>query len=358
MSEKIGVILLNLGSPASPSVPDVRRYLQEFLMDPCVLDINPVGRALLVYGPISIFRSPKSAHAYDSVWMKNPGALNGSPLLHYSLSAAEKLKGHLDSKYQVAVAMRYQNPSIEAALKAIDVEQCSDLRVLPLYPQFALSTTITAEMALRKELKKFRFSGKLSFLKPFYDQPDYISAQASRGQALWKSGDYDFVLFSFHGIPERHISRFSNSNSDCLQKSSCCDLSNSNDMDYCYRKQCYKNAALVAEKLGLRQDQWTVSFQSRLGRTPWIKPYTDFVLPELLAKGKKRLLVYCPSFVADCLETLEEIAIRERASFIDQGGAELKLVPSLNDSMEWTSALKNLISDSHRYCETYQVRSI
>jgi ferrochelatase len=354
MSDNIGVILLNLGSPESPSVPHVRKYLQQFLMDPCVLDINPIGRALLVYGPISIFRAPKSAHAYESVWMKQQDAANGSPLVHYSLSAAKKLLPELDSKFKLAVAMRYQNPSIENALRSIEIEKCSELRVLPLYPQFALSTSVTGEIAVRSALRKFQFNGKLNFLKPFYAHPKYIAAQAARGRKLWLSGNYDFVLFSFHGIPERQISRFSNAASDCLKKTSCCDLSNDNDFDYCYRKQCFKNAKLVADSLGLREDQWSVSFQSRLGRTPWIKPYTDFVLPELVSSGKKRLLVYSPSFVADCLETLEEIAIRERAGFIEKGGTELTLVPSLNDSPEWISALKEFVNSSELFCEGFR----
>ncbi len=334
-----GALLLNLGSPTAPTTSAVRRYLQEFLMDPDVIDIAWPLRALLVYGPISLFRAGKSAHAYEKVWIKEsrPG---GAPLLHYSQLCLEKLREKIS--LPIELGMRYQNPSIGNALDSLPLNELDELRVLPLYPQYALSSTLTAEKKVLQELKRRNFKGRIKMLNAFYDFDPYLEAQAATARSLWESGRYDYLLFSFHGVPERQIERLRTNASDCLIEKSCCE--NPKNLSFCYRAQAFHNAQSLAKKLNLPVDSWSVSFQSRLGRTPWIKPYTDEVLPDLVKKGKKRLLVLCPSFVADCLETLEEIAIRERESFLAAGGQDLQLIPSLNDSEIWINALGSLIS--------------
>jgi protoporphyrin/coproporphyrin ferrochelatase len=344
-NERRALLLINLGSPKNPTVPAVRRYLQEFLMDPFVIDIPAVLRALLVYGPISLFRAQKSAHAYSKVWINDTPF--GAPLLHYSERAYLKLKKRIQ-KTSVHLAMRYQEPSIAQALDEMELAQLDELRVLPLYPQFASSSTQTAEVKVRRELKKRNFKGRLKVLKPFFDYAPFLKAQAEQGRSLWQSGRYDFVLFSFHGVPERQITRLKPADSDCLAQPACCDHPGKN-LEFCYRAQAYANARQLASLLGLAEDVWSVSFQSRLGRTPWIRPYTDEVLPTLSARGLKRVLVFCPSFVADCLETLEEIALRERQNFLEKGGQELTLVPSLNDSDLWIEALEQMSNDDSRF---------
>jgi protoporphyrin/coproporphyrin ferrochelatase len=331
--KKTATLIINLGTPDEPNTPALRRYLREFLSDPDVIDIPSLFRFLLVHAIIVPFRSPKSAKAYRSIW-----TAQGSPLRALTQSLTEKLRPHLQSpSFRVEWAMRYGNPSIEETLRKIQAEEVSRLIVFPLYPQFAQSTVVSTRKEITRVLEKLRWSPEVIFIPPFYKEHGFIKAQAEEIKALFNPEKH--LVMSFHGVPERHILRSSPHCLTCLPKSSCEKLEDS----YCYRGQCFETARAIATHLGLRSDQYSVSFQSRLGRTPWIRPATDQHLQDLLSKGKDQLVVACPSFVTDCLETLEEIGIRERDRFIQAGGRSLELVPCVNDSQTWIQSVVDFI---------------
>ena len=343
-----GLLLCNLGTPDQPTPKAVRRYLREFLSDPRVLDMSPVGRWLLLNGIILPLRSSKSAAAYRKIW-----ADRGSPLRWHSEDLLTAVRERLGPEWVVELGMRYQNPSLAGALERLRAAGVDRIVVFPLYPQLAASTT-GSTVAEVMRLAALPWSPPiLSIVGPFYDDPAFIGAFAAQGASLVKSEKPDCVLFSFHGLPERHVRKSDPGGSQgplrgpllagshCLADKDCCLTLGSANRD-CYRAQCFATAKAVAARLGLPAGAWRVSFQSRLGRTRWIEPYTDVVLRELAAEGKKRLLVYCPAFVADCLETLEEIGIRGREQFRAAGGEELTLVPSLNSSGAWADAVAAL----------------
>jgi ferrochelatase len=314
-----GLLLVNLGTPDAPDEDAVRRYLAEFLSDPRVLDINPVARWLLLRLFILPRRPAQSAAAYRKIWGER-----GSPLLYYSRDLAAAVGAALGPEWRVELGMRYGTPSIAEAvarLGRVDV-------AFPLYPQFADSSTGSS-------LEKIPDGARI--VPPFYDDPGTIAAFAAVGRPFV---DADHVLFSFHGLPERHMRK--QHPQHCLATSDCCAAISQRNMN-CYRAQCFATARALRGALGLAAEHTTVCFQSRLGRRPWISPYTDVVVPELAQRGLKRLAVFCPAFVADCLETLEEIGIRARASFLAAGGQELHLVPSLNATPVWVSAVKDLV---------------
>jgi protoporphyrin/coproporphyrin ferrochelatase len=329
-----GLLLLNLGTPDEPTAPAVRRYLREFLSDPRVLDIHPVGRAALLNLVILPRRPAKSAEAYRKIW--DPG--RGSPLLYHSRDLAGRVADKLGSAWRVELAMRYGSPSIPDALERLRAGGVNRLAVLPLFPQYASSSTGSALEAVYRQLAASWNVPSVSVVPPFYDDPGFIAAFAAVGAPVVAEKRPDHVLFSFHGLPERHMRKSDESGSHCLVGADCCqrvDGANRN----CYRAQCFATARALAGALGLAVDRWTVTFQSRLGRTPWIRPYTDLVIPELAAGGARRLVICCPAFVADCLETLEEIGIRAREQFVAAGGEELTLVPSLNSTPAWVDAV-------------------
>jgi ferrochelatase len=331
-----GLLLVNLGSPEAPEPGPVRRYLREFLSDPRVLDMNPVGRALLLYGVILPFRPRQSAAAYRKIWSPE-----GSPLLVHGRALAEQVRARLDGRWQVELAMRYGEPSIAAALDRLRAAAIDEIVVLPLYPQYAASSTGSSLEAI------FRLAGErwvvpsLQVVPPFHDDQGFLDAFAEVARPLLDGADYQHLLFSFHGLPERQVKKTDDSGRHCLASASCCDAIGPVNRN-CYRAQCFATARALAARLGRHEGSWSVSFQSRLGRTPWIRPYTDAVLPELAAAGKKRVAVMCPAFVADCLETLEEIGIRAREQFTALGGELLTLVPSLNSSPRWVDAVVDL----------------
>lgn len=320
-----GLLLINLGTPNDPSPASVRRYLREFLSDPRVIDIHPVGRALLLHLIILPTRPAKSAKAYQQIW----DSTLGSPLLRYSRDLAAGVQERLGASWQVALAMRYGQPSIADALDSM--RACDRIVVLPLFPQHAASSTSTA-VARVMELAQTRWDvPALSVVPAFFSDPGFLDAWVAVAKPALDAARPDHVLFSFHGLPERHIKK--SGDASCLASATCCDRTVPN----CYRSQCFATARALAARLALTD--YTVCFQSRLGRTPWITPYTDVVIDERAKSGAKRLAVLCPAFVADCLETLEEIGIRARHQFQAAGGEELVLIPSLNASPAWIEAV-------------------
>jgi len=327
-----GLLLINLGTPDEPTTPAVRRYLREFLGDPRVLDINAVGRALLLNLIILPRRPAKSAHAYRSIWDEE----RGSPLLYHSQDLAAKVSAGLGDHWRVVLAMRYGTPSIADALAELERHQVDRIVVLPLFPQYASSSTGTA-VARVMELAQQRWNvPALDFVPAFFDDPGFLAAFEAVAKPVLADFKPDHVLFSFHGLPVRQITKTDTTGRHCFASETCCDtLANPN----CYRAQSYATARSLAARLSLGTDIYTVCFQSRLGRTPWIQPYTDVLLDELPKRGVKRLAVLCPAFVADCLETIEEIGMRARDQWKAAGGEELVLVPSLNASPAWVDAV-------------------
>jgi ferrochelatase len=338
-SPPVGVLLVNLGTPDAPQAPEVRRYLREFLSDPRVLDISPVGRWLLLNLIILPTRPARSAEAYRKVW-----GPDGSPLLVHSKALTGRVRAAAP-EFVVELAMRYGNPSIAAGLAALRARGCERLVVFPLYPQYAASSTgSTVEAVYRTAAAEWN-TPYITVVPPFYDDPGFIDAFAQVGAPVLAELAPDHVLYSFHGLPERHMHKSDVSGSHCLRRDDCCAAIVAANR-HCYRAQCYATARALTARLGLDPAATSVSFQSRLGRAVWIRPYTDIVLPELARRGVKRVAVFCPAFVADCLETLEEIGMRAEADFRAAGGEALRLVPSLNAHPAWVDAAVRLIRES------------
>lgn len=329
------LLLVNLGSPASTDVADVRRYLDQFLMDPYVIDLPWPLRRLLV-SLILRQRPAQSAHAYSSIWWPE-----GSPLIVISRQLQEAVRAHWPHG-PVELAMRYGEPSLEGALRDLAARGVRRLTLAPLYPQFADSTTTTVIAEARRVIERFGLALEVCVLPPFYDQPEYLEALVESARP-YLAGDFDHLLLSFHGIPERHIRKL------VKRIDPHHDLSAASSrgvrpevLALCYRSQCLRTAELFAERAGLRPEQWSVSFQSRLGRDKWIEPYTDARLDALARQGVKKLLVMCPAFVVDCIETLEEIGMRGREQFETASGGQLQLIPCLNSDARWAATLARL----------------
>lgn len=333
-----GLLLINLGTPDAPTTAAVRRYLREFLADPRVLDINPVLRTLLLELVILPFRSPKSAEAYRTIW--DPS--RGSPLLYHTQDLAAGVQSALGTRWRVVVGMRYGRPSIQAALGELLSAGCTEISVLPLYPQYAASSTGTSCQEVMARAATLWNVPPLRLLPAFYDQPPFLDAFASVSTEPLRTFAPDHVLFSFHGLPERHVDKSHRDRSTCATAG--CRERVPPEGQACYLAHCFATARGLATRLGLSADRYTVCFQSRLGRTPWLKPYTDVVIDQLAAQGRKRLAVLCPAFVADCLETLEEIGGRAKEQFQAAGGQDLLLVPSLNGSAAWVDAVVQLVT--------------
>jgi ferrochelatase len=329
-----GVLLVNLGSPDSPSVPDVRRYLREFLMDGRVLDVNWLVRFCIVNFAILPSRPKQSAHAYQSIWTEA-----GSPLVVTSRNVQAKLQQKLT--LPIELAMRYQNPSIPRAIQNLCERGCSDVLLIPLFPHFAMSSYETAVERVKEVARRLAPEMKLTVEPPYYDQTDYIAALVTSAQPFLAQG-YDHLLFSFHGIPERHLHKADPTGSHCLRSDTCCQTPSPAHAT-CYRAQCFKTVLGFVKRSPIPEGKYSVAFQSRLGREPWLKPYTDMELPKLAARGVNRLLVICPAFVSDCLETLEEIGMRGRETFLTAGGKEFALIPCLNEHPLWIEALEKMV---------------
>lgn len=335
---KRAVVLMNLGSPDSTEVKDVRRYLDEFLMDERVIDKPWLLRAFLVKGIIVPFRAPKSAEAYKSIW-----TAKGSPLIVLSEQLREALDKVVDEP--VVIAMRYGNPSPKKAYddllaKNPDLEE---VILVPMYPHYAMSSYETAVEYAKEQHQKGRYKFRLTTIKPYYDNEEYLEALCE-SMKPYLQGEYDHILFSYHGVPERHIYKGDVTGQHCLKVANCCETP-SPAHKYCYRHQCLVTTKLVTERLGIPADKWTMSFQSRLGREEWLKPYTATRLEELPKGGVKKLLVVCPAFVSDCLETLEEIAEEGKETFLHAGGESFQMIPCLNVHPLWVGALARWVKE-------------
>jgi ferrochelatase len=329
-----GVLLVNLGSPDSPSVPDVRRYLREFLMDGRVLDVNWFARFSIVYFAILPSRPKQSAEAYHKIW-----TAEGSPLVVTSRNVANRLKARVS--VPIELAMRYQNPSIPSAIRKLADQGIDDLLLIPLFPHYAMSSFETAVERVKEVASQLAPRMKVRVQPPFFDQPDYIDAMVASTRDFLER-DFDHLLFSFHGVPERQIRKSDPSGCHCLTVANCCQVDNPAHAT-CYRAQCFKTVAAFVKKAGLPPNKYSVAFQSRLGRHPWLKPYTDVEVPKLATNGVRKLLVICPAFVSDCLETIEEIGMRARDLFLEAGGSEFALIPCLNEHPLWIEALRKMI---------------
>ena len=326
------ILLVNLGSPDSPSVPAVRRYLNEFLMDARVIDVPWLLRRLIV-GLILVNRPKASTHAYQSIW--TPA---GSPLIVTSQHVRQQLQARVG--VPVELAMRYQNPSIASAVTSLRARGVDDLLLIPLFPHYAMSSYETAVARVQQVVKKLAPEMKLTVQPPYGTSADYLAALLAAADGSLKQ-PHDYLLFSFHGVPERHIRKTDPTHAHCLTVADCCHTP-SPAHSVCYRHQCYRTAELFAQAAQLPAGQWSVSFQSRLGRDPWLKPYTDHELERLARQGVKRILVISPAFVADCLETLEELGLRGRATFLSAGGESFQMIPCLNEHPAWIGALENM----------------
>jgi len=336
-----GVLLVNLGSPDSPEPKDVKKYLGEFLMDERVIDIPYLLRTLLVKGIILNTRPKKSAKAYKKIWWDE-----GSPLVVLSkrlLAKVQKL-----TPTPIALAMRYGNPSIESGLKELHEKGVDEVLLIPLYPQFAMATTETI-LVLAEEIRKAQFPNmKFRSIPAFYNDEDYVKSLSNSIQRDLSKGNYEYLLFSYHGVPERHIKKSDVTKSHCNPDSSgdgsCCNTPSAAH-EFCYRHQCYETTKNVAKTLGLEEGKYSTSFQSRLGRDPWLQPYTDATIDGLAQKGIKNLAVVTPAFVSDCLETLEEIGMEAAHSFKENGGENFHTIPCLNDDDQWCEVIAKWINN-------------
>ena len=335
-----GVLLVNLGSPESPTAKDVKPYLDEFLMDERVIDVPKILRNILVRGIILQTRPKKSAKAYAKIWWDE-----GSPLVVISERFTEKVRQH--SKMPVALGMRYGKMTIKNALQELKDKGVDDVLVVPLYPHYAMSSYETVVVKVMEVQQAFFSDIKLTTLPAFYKNPDYIKVLSESIAEGLKDFEYDHILFSYHGIPERHIRKSDPTKFHCKMDGKCCSI-NSVAHHSCYRHQCYDTTESVKAYLGLTESQVSVSFQSRLAGDPWLKPYTDYEFERLAKEGKKRLAVITPAFVSDCLETLEEIAMEGKEQFEEAGGEHYTHIPCLNDNDAWVSVMANWINTWER----------
>ena len=328
-----GVLLVNLGSPDSTAVGDVRRYLREFLMDRRVIDVPWLMRAFIV-GMILIKRPKQSAEAYEKIWTPE-----GSPLI----VSSRRIQARLQERVAVPVelAMRYRNPSIREAVRRLAKEKIGEVLLIPLFPHYAMSSYETAVKRVKRVASWVAPRMRIEVQPPYGDAPDYITALVDSAKNHLETG-YDHLLFSFHGVPVRHIKQSDPTRNHCLNSLNCCNV-DSPAHATCYRAQCFKTAAAFVKQAGVPAGKYSVSFQSRLGRDLWLMPYTDVILAELPRRGVKRLLVICPAFVSDCLETLEEIGIRGRETFLSAGGEEFAQIPCLNEHPLWLAALEKMV---------------
>ena len=331
------VLLVNLGSPKELNKKSVREYLKSFLSDDLVVDIPKFFQQIILHAFILPFRPGKTLHAYKQIWTKE-----GSPLIVSTKKIAKKLSKK--TNWRVEVAMRYEEPSIENALKILKEEGCNKLFVVPLYPHNAMATTITTEMEVKRVAESLSYDLNLIFIKPFYDNEKYIDALKKSIDPFIQKEKFDKLIFSYHGIPKRQAKKTDITGSHCFSSSDCCETICPGSSD-CYRAHTVQASNKVAEKLGLSDSQWEIAYQSRLG-PGWLTPFTDKRLAEMPNKDLKSVLVVCPSFISDCLETLEEIEIRGRETFFNSGGQNMTYIPCLNDSGDTINLLESLVLES------------
>ena len=331
---------MNLGSPDSTKVKDLKKYLDQFLMDERVIDKPWLSRALLVKGIITPFRAAKSAEAYKKIWTDE-----GSPLIVITRQLQRALQNEIEEP--VEIGMRYGNPGVEAGFEALLKRNpfIEEVIAFPLYPQYAMSSYETAVENAKEIHQKKKYSFKLSFVNPFYNERNYLQALANSINPFLTQS-YDQILFSYHGIPGRHIRKSDVTGRHCLQTENCCEVA-SPAHAHCYRHQVFTTTKLVTEILQIPGDKYSISFQSRLGKG-WLTPFTDIRLKELPGEGIKKLLIICPAFVSDCLETLEEIAIRGKEIFMDAGGESFTMIPCLNDNESWVKAVAGYVGKGEK----------
>lgn len=333
---KKGVLLVNLGSPDSPEPKDVKKYLGEFLMDERVIDIPFIARTALVKGIILKTRPKQSAAAYKKIWWEE-----GSPLIVLSKRLQNAIQKGVETP--VALAMRYGSMTIKKGLQELVDKGVDEVLLFPLYPQFAMATTETI-LVLAEEIQKEHFpSLKIESVPAFYNKPDYIEVLSNAIKKHLEGKKYEHLLFSYHGVPERHIRKSDVTKSHCKIDGTCC-ITPSKAHEFCYRHQCLEVTRLVAEKLRLKEGAYSTSFQSRLGFDPWLQPYTDRTIERLGKNGVKSMAIVTPAFVSDCLETLEEIAMEGEEIFHEMGGKEFTTIPCLNDDSEWVTLLSKWIN--------------
>ncbi|WP_188935351.1 ferrochelatase [Puia dinghuensis] len=335
---KRAILLMNLGSPDSTTTRDVRTYLMEFLMDKRVIDYPWLFRKILVGGLIVPFRAAKSAEAYKTIWTKE-----GSPLIVLTRELQQALQPLVDEP--VGIAMRYGNPSMDDAYRSLlkQVPQLEEVIAIPLYPHYAMASYETAVEYAREIHRKNKYTFRLTFIKPFYNDPSYLKALSEHIRPYLQK-QYDHILFSYHGVPARHIRKSDPTGHHCLSSATCCDTASPAHAT-CYRHQCFATTREVVRQLGIPEGKYSNSFQSRLGKG-WLEPFTDIRLEEMPKEGIKRLLILCPAFVSDCLETLEEIAIRGKEAFLAAGGEEYTMIPCLNADSQWAAALAGWIKEA------------
>jgi ferrochelatase len=330
------ILLINLGTPNSPSVKDVRKYLREFLMDRRVIDIPFWKRFLLVNCIIAPFRAKESSKIYKQLWTKE-----GSPLKIHLESITKSLQKCLPEQYTVKCAMRYQNPNIKSVLQRIEKKRFSKITVIPLYPQYASSSTGSTIEEVQRIIKNWEVIPSVKIISNFFENPLFIESFALRAKEWLNENDYDHFVFSYHGLPERQILKSSTENYCQINQKCCSKYHNKNQ--FCYRAQCFKTTRLLAKTLNIAEDKYTVCFQSRLGKDPWIKPYTDEVIVDLTNKGVKSVLAFSPAFIADCLETTIEVGVEYKELFLENGGQRWDLVKSLNNEPSWIKCLENMV---------------
>ena len=338
--DRVGLLLVNLGTPESPNASDVRTYLREFLSDPRVIDIGGWQRWLLLNLIILPFRPRKSGEAYEKVWTER-----GSPLLFHTKDLAEKVRRRLSDQAVVSIAMRYGNPSIADALANFKAAGVDRIVVFPLYPQYSAAATGSSIEKVFVEAARAWNTPFLQIVPPFYDHKAFIDACIAVARPVIDEAPWERVLFSFHGLPERHCVKSDDTGAHCLKRDDCCDRMVEANRN-CYRAQCFATARALADGLNVPPERRIVCFQSRLGRTPWIRPYTDEVVVELAKQGVKRAVILSSAFVADCLETIEELGIRAADSFKAAGGETLRLVPSVNATDAWADGVVTLARES------------
>ena len=338
MAAPTGVLLINIGTPDSTKVGDVRRYLREFLSDPRIVDINPVGRFFLLNCIILPFRPKRSAEAYSQIWTEQ-----GSPLLLETQKQAIDLQTELGNDYVVELGMRYGSPSIETGIHNLQNSGCHRIIVLPLFPQYSAAATGSAAEKVMNLVQKEWNIPPIEILGDFYNHPLFIESVVEKMREELGQYKPELFLFSYHGIPERHMEKSDAPGFECDRQGPCPSIGPNNR--FCYRAQCYETTRLIAEKLQLTKDQYEISFQSRLGRTPWIHPYTDILIEEIAKRGIKRIAVLSPSFVADCLETLEEIQIHLQEQWKELGGENFQYLDCVNNHPLFIQALAQMVRD-------------
>jgi ferrochelatase len=332
---KEAILLINLGTPDAPTPSKVGKYLTQFLNDRRVIDINPIGRFALVNLIIVPFRRFKSASLYRHIWTKE-----GSPLLINSMALKQKVQQLFGDKYIVEMAMRYQQPSIETVLEKLRQKRPSKIHILPLYPQYASSSTGSTLEEVMTRIKGWEVIPSLNFISKFHDHPKFIEALINEA-VKYNHADYDHVLFSYHGLPERQIRKAADHYGDACTMGDCCNTLHAGNQ-FCYRANCMATTRALVKALNIPEGKYTSTFQSRLD-DKWLKPYSDKVIEELAKKGAKKLLVFSPAFVADCLETIYEIGTEYEVIFKEHGGEKVTLVNSLNASDSWAEAVKAII---------------